>query len=133
MAWPSIGSRYQPVVELQRSSVSELRCSRRLIICHSSRRYEAPTKAAKKSSVRLPEASGAFGFSGSRSGPRSVLLWSTPTSMAQRSLNTKPCVRPKFAKVRGPYSVAWVLMLELTWVRSHGRVRMPKRVVSASS
>ena len=80
----------------------------------------------------LPEASGAFGFSGSRSGPRSVLLWSTPTSNAQRSLNTKPCVRPKFAKVRGPYSVAWVLMLEFICVRSQGRVRMPTRVVSAS-
>ena len=36
MAWPSTGSRYQPVVELQRSSVSELRCSRRLVICHNS-------------------------------------------------------------------------------------------------
>src|SRR4051812_35555814 len=74
IAWPSTGSRYQPVVELQRSSVSELRCSRRLVSCHSSWRYEAPRKAAKKSSVSVPEASGAFAFSGSRSGPRSVLL-----------------------------------------------------------
>ena len=73
IAWPSTGSRYQPVVELQRSSLSELRCSRRLVSCHSSLRYCAPTKAAKKSSVIEPDASGAFGFSGSRSGPRSVL------------------------------------------------------------
>ena len=100
------------------------------MICQSSWRYDAPTKAAKKSSVIEPEASGAFGFSGSRSGPRSVLVWSTPTSNAQLSFHLKPCVRPKFAKVRGPYSVACVLMLDLTCVRSHGRVRMPKRVMS---
>ena len=37
---------------------------------------------------------------------RSVLLWSTPMSNAQRSSDWKPCVRPKFANVRGPYSVA---------------------------
>ncbi len=94
---------------------------------------DAPTKAAKKSSVIEPEASGAFGFSGSRSGPRSVLVWSTPTSNAQFSFHLKPCVRPKFAKVRGPYSVACVLMLDFTCVRSHGRVRTPTRVMSASS
>ena len=125
IAWPSTGSRYQPVVELQRSSVSELRCSNRVVSCHSSLRYCAPTNAAKKSSVIEPEASGAFGFSGSRSAPRSVLVWSTPTSKAQLSFHLKPCVRPKFANVRGPNSVACVLMLDFTCVRSHGRVRMP--------
>ena len=132
IAWPSSGSRYQPVVELQRSSLSESRCSRRLVNCQSSRRYDAPMKAAKKSSDIEPEASGTFAFSGSRSGPRSVFVWSTPTSNAHLSFHVNPCVRPKFAKVRGPNSVACVFTLELTSVRSHGRVRMPMRVISDS-
>ena len=89
-------------------------------------------EGGEESSVIEPDASGAFGFSGSRSGPRSVLLWSTPMSNAQFSFHWKPCVRPKFANVRGPNSVACELILDLTCVRSQGRVRMPMRVVSAS-